>query len=205
MKSFPCRIIKSLELRIASLSLSNKDLDRRSAQSLVGSIKNRRVKVMSDKIEGLKQLKQLLDEGVISSEEFNKMKQDLIAGQSESSFSPKPKADSKSHRALIYIAKSRAWAHWLFWLVTPFGGIISCAKTRIWILGWVFGTAIFFDISAIASLGEQDEDAFYGASLLSTVANIVGGVITSQKITNARKQLGIDDPLEADRMFVSGK
>lgn len=115
------------------------------------------------------------------------------------SLSPQvPTSQEHTRIKLLYAAKARIWAHWLFWLLIPFiGGIISVIKTKlegdeprnqaISVLILSIITAIFPN--------------WWWFSLVLFVNMIVGASKTQELIQKARNQLNIKDPLQAEKQL----
>ncbi|MFM6011028.1 MAG: DUF4339 domain-containing protein [Dolichospermum sp.] len=110
---------------------------------------------------------------------------------------------------LLYAAKARIWAHWLFWLLIPYvGGIISVTKTKSWetpplqevSLSWSAVAVCIFPI--LMAVLPQIFANWY-VYLLYFVNMLMGAYTTQQIIEKARNQLNIKDPLQAEKQLLN--
>jgi len=118
--------------------------------------------------------------------------------ETTSPYSPAPASQEDARIKLLYAAKARIWAHWLFWLLIPFiGGIISVIKTKLEgdeprnqaisvlilsIMNTIFPNWWWFSLALLANM-------------------IFGAYKTQELIEKARHQLNIKDPLQAEKQL----
>jgi hypothetical protein len=118
--------------------------------------------------------------------------------ETTSPYSPAPAPQEDARIKLLYAAKARIWAHWLFWLLIPFiGGIISVTKTKLEgdeprnqaisvlilsIMNTIFPNWWWFSLALLANM-------------------IFGAYKTQELIEKARHQLNIKDPLQAEKQL----
>jgi hypothetical protein len=103
---------------------------------------------------------------------------------------------------LLYAAKARIWAHWLFWLFIPYiGGIISVTKIkaegdepRNQAIGLLM-------ISIMMTILPQIFTNWW-FSFLAFFNVIYGAYKTQELIEKARSQLNMKDPLQAERQLL---
>jgi hypothetical protein len=122
--------------------------------------------------------------------------------------SPQPTTSQDDIRIkLLYAAKARIWAHWLFWIFIPYiGGIISVTKAKSWEgveprlqAIWL----LMFPIMATILPNFLDDSFRWWVGLLSCIFNSLGGAYKTQElIEKARSQLNIKHPLQAERQLL---
>ena len=122
----------------------------------------------------------------------------------EETIPPQSDISRDSRINLLYAAKARIWAHWLFWLLIPYvGGIISVAKTKCWEGDEPRNQAIgLLMISIIMTILPQIF-ANWWFSLLAFFNAIYGAYKTQELIEKARNLLNIKDPLQAEKQLLS--
>ena len=122
----------------------------------------------------------------------------------EETIPPQSDISRDSRINLLYAAKARIWAHWLFWLLIPYvGGIISVAKTKCWEGDEPRNKAIgLLMISIIMTILPQIF-ANWWFSLLAFFNAIYGAYKTQELIEKARNLLNIKDPLQAEKQLLS--
>ena len=122
----------------------------------------------------------------------------------EETIPPQSDISRDSRINLLYAAKARIWAHWLFWLLIPYvGGIISVAKTKSWEGDEPRNQAIgLLMISIIMTILPQIF-ANWWFSLLAFFNAIYGAYKTQELIEKARNLLNIKDPLQAEKQLLS--
>ena len=134
----------------------------------------------------------------------------------EETIPPQSDISRDSRIKLLYAAKARIWAHWLFWLFIPYvGGIISVTKSRNWdgvwtswvYVQWAALMPIFMSILSYVSLDltlkDIDTAQIIGLNLFTLFCQISGAYKTQQNIEKARNQLNIKDPLQAERQLLN--
>jgi hypothetical protein len=121
------------------------------------------------------------------------------------SSSPQPTTSQDGIRIkLLYAAKARIWAHWLFWLFIPYiGGIISVAKTKSWEDNDLpFHSIVVIILPILMAVLPQIFSNWW--IYLGYFANmLMGAYKTQQIIEKARNQLNIKDPLQAEKRLLN--
>ena len=104
----------------------------------------------------------------------------------------------------LHTAKSRVWAHWLFWLITPFGSSISCTRTRHWSPFLVAVFIAFLGVYLASVVEAKQGYDLQGYWLLSANwSNIVGATLSTMQIWVARKRLGIVAATDAEKLIMA--
>jgi hypothetical protein len=118
------------------------------------------------------------------------------------SSSPQPTTSQDGIRIkLLYAAKARIWAHWLFWTFIPYiGGIISVARAKSWEdnNSELSGHSALVLILPILMAVLPQVFANWWFYLMYFANALVGAYKTQQLIVKARSQLNIKDPLQAE-------
>ena len=114
---------------------------------------------MTDKIEKLKQMQQLLDEGTITSEEFAQMKQELLSGNFKDKTSP-----------VKNLARKKIWIAIILSLVIPFTGYVYTYRWKALLVFFSF----FFGMGFVISVTSKDaEKAFANSVRISDRKSVV--------------------------------
>lgn len=108
-------------------------------------------------------------------------------------------------KRLLVTAKSKIWAHWLFWLFVPFGGLYSCYERDDWSLLPEQLIALLLASIPILQFGEflQFGVLKYFFAILTIVALFRGAYRTTLAIEEARRKVGIEDPIEAEKTLIA--
>ena len=138
----------------------------------------------------------------------------------EETIPPQLDISRDSRIKLLYAAKARIWAHWLFWFFVPYvGGIISVTKLRNWdgVLFGKSGTWVYVHWAALMpisisiityvrldlTLKDPDTAQIIGLNLFTLFCQISGAYKTQQIIEKARNQLNIKDPLQSEKQLLN--
>lgn len=121
----------------------------------------------------------------------------------EETIPPQSDISRDSRIKLLYAAKARIWAHWLFWLFIPYiGGIISVAKTKSWEDEHSFHSIVLLIFPILIAVLPQIFSNWW--FYLAYFANmLMGAYKTQQIIEKARNQLNIKDPLQAEKRLLN--
>ncbi|NEN93341.1 MAG: hypothetical protein F6K48_32450 [Okeania sp. SIO3H1] len=117
---------------------------------------------MTDKIEKLKEMQQLLDEGTITSEEFAQMKQELLSGNVKDKTSP-----------VKNLARKKIWIAIILSLVIPFTGY---AYTGRWKALLVF-FSLFCGMGFVIGVTSKDAEKAFANSV--RIASILGPIVAA--------------------------
>lgn len=85
----------------------------------------------------------------------------------------------------------QVWVHWLFWTIVPFGPFISAATIKSWkpfLVAMSMAFGIGFTLGFIA---QNDQDIKEAGQIAAIPAALVGGAMTQNSISEARKRTGI--------------
>jgi hypothetical protein len=118
--------------------------------------------------------------------------------ETTSPYSPAPAPQEDARIKLLYAAKARIWAHWLFWLLIPFiGDIISVTKTKL------EGDEPRNQAISVLILSIMNTifPNWWWLSLALLANMIFGAYKTQELIEKARHQLNIKDPLQAEKQL----
>ena len=112
-----------------------------------------------------------------------------------------PKKDTavprEGRKRLLVMAKSKIWAHWLFWLFVPFGGLYSCYERDDWsLLPEQLIALLLASIPILLGVFK------YFFVILTIIALFRGAYRTTLAIEEARKKVGVEDPIEAEKILV---
>lgn len=138
---------------------------------------------------------------------YGKVREEKVGKISSSAQAPISQDDRIK---LLYAAKARIWAHWLFWLFIPYiGGIISVTKTKLWetpplveISPSPSGIAVIVCCVPIMMAILPQIFANWWCSLIYLLYMICGAYATQEVIQKARNQLNIKDPLQAEKQLL---
>lgn len=91
-------------------------------------------------------------------------------------------------------ADCRIWVHLLFWLIVPFGWIISVSKMRYGIPAYVMLGGIFLAVVTTPSpkglsTEEQFAEGFAHGQKYSLVGSVIGSAITVREILESRRKI----------------
>ncbi|NET76633.1 SHOCT domain-containing protein [Okeania sp. SIO1F9] len=132
---------------------------------------------MTDKIEKLKEMQQLLDEGTITSEEFAQMKQELLSGNVKDKTSP-----------VKNLARKKIWIAIILSLVIPFTGYAYTGRWKALLVFFSFFCGMGFVIGVTSKDAEKAfANSFRIASILGPiVAAVDNGVAINKARINSQ-------------------